>query len=271
VPRALPGRVSDDPLDDGAMVCSPADGPADHLGQPPVDHQCLAVLAQDDVGRLDVAMDHAPGVGVIDGVADIEEAAEQLAELEVARRPLTRPAATLSLGKRARVRAASMEVLDGLLEAVSPDEPHRVIGAPAAVGAQAVDRDDARVLEAAGDLGLAHRRQAGAGGGVGRHGRQALLHIAVVRFDMDRCQYLNGRPPGAGEVAAGFQMVGKALGLVAGPGLEGGDERALVDQPILKCDQSEEEMAVGGGGHGVAPIVVGRLREGPCLWGRPGN
>ena len=28
MPRALPGRVSDDPLDDGAMVCSPTDGSA---------------------------------------------------------------------------------------------------------------------------------------------------------------------------------------------------------------------------------------------------
>jgi hypothetical protein len=33
-------------------------------------------------------MDHATGVGVIDGVADVEEAAEELAEAEVARWPL---------------------------------------------------------------------------------------------------------------------------------------------------------------------------------------
>jgi hypothetical protein len=43
-------------------------------------------------------MDHAAGVGVIDGVADVKEAAEEFAEREVARQTLTRPSATLSLG-----------------------------------------------------------------------------------------------------------------------------------------------------------------------------
>ena len=71
------------------------------------------------------------------------------------------------------------------------------------------------------------------------------------------------------EVAAGDEVVGQAPGLVAGPGLEGGDELALVDQAVLKREQSEEEMAVGGGGHGVAPIVVGRSGAGPGLRGRP--
>ena len=68
----------------------------------------------------------------------------------------------------------------------------------------------------------------------------------------------------AGQVAAGVQVVGQAPGLVAGPGLEGGDELALVDQAVLKREQSEEEMAVGGGSHGVAPIVVGRSGEAPA-------
>ena len=94
----------------GAMVCSPTEriGPADGLGQPPVDHQRLAVLAQDDVGRLDVAMDHAAGVGVIDGVADVEEAAEQLAQFQ-------RAAAGVVLQ-----RVVAVEVLDRLLEASLP-------------------------------------------------------------------------------------------------------------------------------------------------------
>ena len=58
---------------------------AHRLGQPPVDDQGLAVLAHDDIGRLDVAVDHAAGVGIIDGVADVHESAEQLAERQVAR------------------------------------------------------------------------------------------------------------------------------------------------------------------------------------------
>jgi hypothetical protein len=50
---------------------------------------------------------------------------------------------------------------------------------------------------------------------------------------------------------------------------EGGDELDLVDEAVLKCKQSKEEMAVGGGSHGVAPIVVGRSGAGPGLRGRP--
>jgi hypothetical protein len=44
--------------------------------------------------------------------------------------------------------------LDGVLEAVAADEAHGVVGAAVAVTAQAVDGDDAGVLQAAGDLGF---------------------------------------------------------------------------------------------------------------------
>ena len=47
-----------------------------------------------------------------------------------------------------------MKRRDGFLEAVSPDQPHRVERPAAVVVAEAVDRDDAGVLEAAGDLGF---------------------------------------------------------------------------------------------------------------------
>ena len=48
-------------------------------------------------------------------------------------------------------------------------------------------------------------------------------------------------------------------GLVAGPGLEGGDELALVDQPVLQREQAEEQVAVGDdGGHGTVLQNVGR-------------
>jgi hypothetical protein len=63
-------------------------------------------------------------------------------------------------------------------------------------------------------------------------------------------------------------LVGQAPGFVAGPGLEGGDEDALVDQAVLKGEQSEKEMAVGGG-HDMAPIVGDRSGAGPSLRGRP--
>ena len=146
MPRALPGRVSDDSArrrSDG-LLADRRIGPAHGLGQPPVDHQRLAVLAEDDVGRLEVAVDHAAGVGVIDGVADVEEAAEQLAQA---------PGSTAGVVLQGFV---GVEVLDRLLEAVALDEPHGVVRAAAAVGAQAVDRHDAGVLQPAGDLGLQH-------------------------------------------------------------------------------------------------------------------
>ena len=56
---------------------------AHRLGQPPVHHQRLAVLADDDIARLDVAVQHAAAVSVIDCVADVQEPAQELAKLEV--------------------------------------------------------------------------------------------------------------------------------------------------------------------------------------------
>ena len=50
-----------------------------------------------------------------------------------------------------------------------------------------------------------------------------------------------------------MQVVGQRPALVAGPGLEGGDELPLVDHAVLECEQTEEQVAIGGdGGHGAA-------------------
>ncbi len=73
------------------------------------------------------------------------------------------------------------------------------------------------------------------------------------------------------EVAATDEVVGQAPGFVTGPRSEGGDKGALVDKPDLKSEQSEKEMAVCGGSHGVAPIGVGRSAAGHGIRGRPGN
>jgi hypothetical protein len=48
----------------------------------------------------------------------------------------------------------SVEGVRGLLQALTLDEPRGVVGPAVGVGAQAVDRDDPRALEPAGDLGL---------------------------------------------------------------------------------------------------------------------
>ena len=312
-------------------------GPAHGLGQPPVDHQRLAVPAQDDVGRLEIPMDHAAGVGVIDGVADVEEAAEQLAQLQ-------RAAAGVVLE-----RVVAVEMLDGLLEGVALDEPHGVIGAPAAVGAQAIDRHDARVLQPAGDLGLgdeplaadgivgvlledllqrhlavqlgiqghehlaqpaarvrpqhaeplaiaggradrqtgstvgvvvivglggvavlgpcdvgerrldlglAQRRQAGAGGVVGGDGGQALLDVAALRFNMQGRQGLDGgalRRDRDAPARSGGRPGDRDLSQVQA--WNAATSCALLYEAGLQGQQSEEEMAVGGGSHDMAPIL----------------
>jgi hypothetical protein len=58
--------------------------------------------------------------------------------------------------------------------------------------------------------------------------------------------------------AATDEVVGQGATLVERPGLEGGDELALVNQAVLQGQQAEEEVAVGGeGGHGVG-LLGGR-------------
>ena len=49
------------------------------------------------------------------------------------------------------------------------------------------------------------------------------------------------------EVAATDEVVGEGAGLVERPCLEGGHELAMVNQPVLQREQSEEKVAVGGG------------------------
>ena len=90
MPIAEPGNVSEALADDfGTSVSldrAGSDRPSD-LRQAPINHQRLAMLAHDDVGRLDVAMQHAPRVGIVDGVADVDESSQQLAQLQRAAGP----------------------------------------------------------------------------------------------------------------------------------------------------------------------------------------
>ena len=104
----------------------------------------------------------------------------------------------------------------------------------------------------------------GAGGAARRGRRPGSSRRRRRASSGERGQRLERRRAGVGvEVAAGDEVVGQAPGLVEGPGLEGGDELALVDQAVLKREQSEEEMAVGGGsswrdsGHSVVPDSTG--------------
>ena len=120
----------------------PLGHPIQRQGQAPVDDQGLAEGAEHDVAGLEVAVQHATRVGVGQSIADVEEPAQQLAELE-------------RLLDRVGVGAGGVvEAVDGLGQGVAPDEPHGVERAAGRVVAQAVDRDDPGVLELAGDLGL---------------------------------------------------------------------------------------------------------------------
>ena len=72
---------------------------AQRLGQSPVNDQGLAVLADDDIRRLDVAVQYAPAMGVLDGVANVDESPEELVQFE-------RPMAWVSLSAGSARNAA---------------------------------------------------------------------------------------------------------------------------------------------------------------------
>ena len=79
---------------------------------------------------------------IVDRVADVEEAGQELAELD--------------RGARGGVRRPRLvESGDRLLEGFTSDQPHHIIGTSIVPPAQAVDGDDPRMLEAAGNLGFA--------------------------------------------------------------------------------------------------------------------
>ena len=149
VPTAAPGRVSEESWSPGAGTrCVGSISPRDRsagLGDPPVDHQRLAEPAEHDVLGLDVAVDDPPAVRVGHGVAGGDQAAGAAAG---------RPARARVGSCLLRVRA--MEPLDGGLERLPLDEPHRVVRPAVGIAAQPVDRHDPRMLEPARDLGLEH-------------------------------------------------------------------------------------------------------------------
>ena len=117
-------------------------GPADGLGQAPVDDEGFTMFTDDDIAGLQVAVEHAAAVRIFDRVADVQEAAQELLLFE-------RATAGISFQGLIGVKRGY-----GFFEAVTSDEPHGVERASVRVGSDSVDRDDAGVLESAGDLGL---------------------------------------------------------------------------------------------------------------------
>ena len=115
----------------------------DPLGQPPVEHDDLAEVAQHDVLALEVAVDDPARMRVGHGVADADERRQQVDQPD-------------------RVGLAGGPLLvigpDRLAQGAAPDEPHGVIRRIAL--AQLVDRHDPRVLELRRDLGLVEEPRA---------------------------------------------------------------------------------------------------------------
>ena len=99
------------------------------LGQAPVHHLHLAEIADHDVRGLQVAVDHAPGMGIGHRLADILEDPQEPGQL------VGRPHAVAQLRR----------------QRPAPHELHREVGPLVGEHAQLVDRHHARVLELAAD------------------------------------------------------------------------------------------------------------------------
>ena len=170
---------------------------AGRLGQTPVDQQRLAVPTQHHVVRLQVTVQHPLAVGEGDRLADVDEPAQQLAELD---------------GGRVGPGVLLVVRLDGLLEAVALDEPHGIERPAIIVGAQAVDRHDPGVLQAAVDLRLQHESAAeiGLGGLVGPDllERDLAAELLVVG-DVDPAQAALVVEPQDAEPLAGMANRGR--------------------------------------------------------------
>ena len=167
-------------------------------------------------------------------------------------------------------RLVGVEALDGLLEAVAADEPHGVVGPAVGVGAQAVDRDDPRVLQPAGDLGLEQEPLA-ADRVVGVVVEDLLQrHLAVqlrVEGHEDGAQAAPGvGPEDAEPLAVGGGradgVAGGAVGVVVGAGSSRSRRWAsvAVDVGVADPGQALAGRAAGGDGGqallGVAAVLL---------------
>src|SRR5262249_10824307 len=89
-----------------------------------------------------IAVQHAPAVGIVNGIADINEPAQQFAELQ-------HPLSLLPAPRIGLVKASNR-----LPETFSFDEAHGVKGSAVGVLAQAIDWHNPRALNPASNLGL---------------------------------------------------------------------------------------------------------------------
>src|SRR5262249_39110746 len=138
--------------------------------------------ADDNIARLDVAMQDAARMGVLDRIAHVEESSQELPQFQ-------RAAARVLPQHRVGV-----EALDGRPEAVTADEPHGIVRPTIGVGPQAIDRDDPGMLQAPGDLRL-QEEPAAASGIVGVVVEHLLESHLAVELGVHRNEYLSEPPP----------------------------------------------------------------------------
>ena len=106
-----------------------------HERDAPVEHVDLAELADHDVLRLQIPVNDAAAVRVVDGEAHLSQNAEHLRER--------------------RLRAVRRGVVvEDRAEGAALDDAHRVARLGVALGGEVVDRDDRRMLELRADLRL---------------------------------------------------------------------------------------------------------------------
>ena len=125
-------------LDFAGRISHRVGGRQDPLCDAPVQHEGLAILAEHDVVRLDIAMDDAAAVGEGDGLAEVDENGQQAQLLDFLRR--------LRGGRRVVV------ILDRILERAATDEFHDVKGPALGIGPQLMEGHDTGVFEPARNL-----------------------------------------------------------------------------------------------------------------------
>src|SRR6478752_9629183 len=99
----------------------------------------------------------------------------------------------------------------------------------------------ANAAELRAEVRVAEVSQAVADRPGGGDGGEALLHVAAVLLEVLGDEALQQGTLLGVEVAAGDEVLGQGPDLVASPGLEGGHELDVVDQAVLKGEQSEEQ------------------------------
>ncbi len=127
----------------------------DDFGEAPIHDKDFAVFAEHDVGRLEVAMDDALGVGVGDGVTNFLVNTQQLMER-----------VTVD-----HIGLALAQAVEHVLEGGAPDVFHGVIVLAGGVHAEVVDGDDVGMVEPTEHEGFLREApgEAGGGGDLGRH------------------------------------------------------------------------------------------------------